>query len=73
MAETILEAELEEVSLVLDNCFMKEIISTNVEILLGHRMGCFSVYDTLSAFGRVSEFTLGHNMEDIHRKRRQEF
>ncbi|CAG7965800.1 unnamed protein product [Penicillium nalgiovense] len=44
MVETILEAELEDVSSVLDNCSMKKIIYTiytNVDLFV-HRMGCFS-------------------------------
>lgn len=44
MVETILEAELEDVSSVLDNCSMKKIIYTiytSVDLFV-HRVGCFS-------------------------------
>jgi hypothetical protein len=41
MVETILEAELEDVSSVQDNFSMKKIICTNMDFFV-HRMGCFS-------------------------------
>lgn len=67
MVETILEAELEDVSY---SCPMKKIISTNVNLVLVHRMGCFSLYDPLSALlGYRSKIHAisHHNVVDMHR------
>jgi hypothetical protein len=47
MVETILEAELEGVSSISNNCSMKKIISTNMDLLPVHRMGCISLHDFL--------------------------
>ncbi|KAL2706063.1 hypothetical protein AAEP93_001313 [Penicillium crustosum] len=67
MVETILEAELEDVRY---SCPMKNIISANVDLVLVHRMGCFSLYDPLhTLLGYRSEIHAisPHNVEDVHR------
>lgn len=68
MVETILDAELEDVSSVLDNCSTMKTTYTNVDLLLLNRMGCFSLHDFLSALlGYRCEFMPYHNGEDIRR------
>lgn len=74
MVEIILEAELEDVSPVLDNCSMQEIMWTNVDLLLVHRMGCNSLYGFFLLWSAVFSCRLSiYVMPQPGRLQRQNF